>query len=290
MNTFILLLSLSAPIAIEQTMPSAIQSYQSQLESLKRQGNWNAIIELGQNAIQEAINSGNLQTEADIRAELASHYFYLGQYTHTLDQAIKCQTAAVRIPAPEAQIRGLYLESAAYRSLAEQDGIAAQEQSRRFTLAKSRAKEALALFDAHGIKNDQLYAKALFNLGAAESQDPEGSFETALNCYQLALGIFEKMQAKEDVIRTLMRIAKIKLEQSDIPAACQLVEQIRPGITGARNQMHLDYLEAQIKFEMNELSDALILAQRALEQSQKLNAKKDEERIRQLIKKIQIYG
>lgn len=224
------------------TLLASLALYTHDFPSLRDACNWSEIVRQGEEAA------------AEIHGQLASSYFYQGDYENAKKHAL--------LSKEKEPLHSLYLLSAVAR--AEGD----------FLLAKSLALEALPF--AAG----ELKAKILFNLGAACADDPEGDLAEALQCYQEALSLFE---CPLDRQRTLIRLSKVFLLQGQIEEAERLI-QFAP--SNDRIAVHAGYLKAQIKQAQGNPDEARRIASEALDQALSLGAKQDAKRIQEFLEKL----
>ena len=163
-------------------------------------------------------------------------------------------------------MHGLYLLSAVAR--AEGD----------FEKAKTIALEALLL------SQDELRAKVLFNLGAAEADDdPKGDLIVAQKSFEEALLLSVCL---EDRQRTTIRLGKVYLLQGNIAEAKSLLGKILPEIQNKRIAMHAEYLSAQVEKALGDIEKARQMAQEALIKAAELGAAKDAERIKEFVQNL----
>ena len=83
-------------------------------ETLKLSENWEELITLGHNALNEGLDS---QSNALINARLASSLFYLGKKQDALDYATYAFGNSSLVKNKELEARSLYLFSATHRAL-----------------------------------------------------------------------------------------------------------------------------------------------------------------------------
>ena len=203
---------------------------------LREQADWSEIVRLGEAAA------------AEIHGQLASSYFYQGDFESAKKHALLCLD--------QEKIHGLYLLSAVARA----EG--------NFAEAKRLAAEALPL------STGELRAKVLFNLGAACADNPEGNLQEALSAFDEALTLFE---CPEDRQRTLIRLGKVHLLLGNLLEAEQISNKLE--FVSERTSLHAAYLSAQIQQALGRTEEARKIASAALEQALRLGAKKDAERI-----------
>ncbi len=67
-----------------------IKTYFKNFETLTKSENWNEIVSQGMTALKAAQESGRMQDQARICAQLASTTFYQGNYSQALEYANQC--------------------------------------------------------------------------------------------------------------------------------------------------------------------------------------------------------
>jgi tetratricopeptide (TPR) repeat protein len=262
-----------------------VKSYFSNFEALAKSENWNEIISQGTKAIAVARKEGKTQDEAKISAQLTSSCFYLGDYTQALLHATRCHELSETFVDPTL-IRALYLESAVFRALAPKEN-GEEAQQAMFLRAVSIAEEAEKIYNEKRVNDLNLLGKVFFNMGAAHADNPKDNLEKAVLSYAKAIDSFMRVEAREDVIRTSIRLAKVYLLQQKFELSQQIINEARPQITNERLAMHMDYLEGQLKFARGDLESGLIVARTGLARAQTLGAKEDESRLISLLESLE---
>lgn len=263
-----------------------IDAYFKNFEDLSKSEKWEEILAQGSAALKIAQATNRPRDEAKICAQLTSTSFYLGDYHQALIYANRCHELSEEFVDPCLFIHALYLESAVHRALAAKIDEE-QAQQNLYSRAIVRAEEAIAIYDYKNVKNVKLQGKIYFNLGAAHADNPKGDLEKATLCYVIALECFEKTDATEDLIRTSIRLGKVYLLQKNYDLATSILNDVRPHISNDRLAMHADYLEAQLKFALNDIETSIKLVQSGLEKAKALGAKEDEFRLQSLLQKIE---
>ncbi len=261
---------------------AALERYYQQFEALKNAEDWNGIVTLGEPAITAAMTMQRSSDAARIHAQLASTYFYKGEYYKTAEHADRCRELSAFLADGRLLVRSQYLQSAAYRALA---GKAQNSQQKYlFDLAVASAQGALRDYNSLDLNDVGLIGKVYFNLGAAYADNPSGDWDEAALCYDMALKHFRTASGSDGMVRTAIRLARIKLLKGKPQDARALVAEVRPQISSERVRMQLDFLEAQIALVANEPDKARQLAQKALDTANKLGAKEDTIRLQQFLK------
>lgn len=263
-----------------------INSYFENFEGLSKSENWEEIISQGIIALETARKANRSQDEAKICAQLTSTAFYLGDYTQALMHANRCRELSEEFLDSSLFLRALYLESAVYRaSAAKCNEKQALEAS--YDRAIEIGEEALSIYSKKDVEDINLKGKLYFNLGAAHADNPKGDLEKAADCYSVAIECFKSIIATDDIIRTSIRLGKVHLLQKNYDLSQQALEEIRPLISSARLSMHADYLEAQLKFAVHDIENAIKVARNGLEKAKSLGAKEDKLRLKSLLQNIE---
>lgn len=263
----------------------AIAVYFKNFEILSKSEQWEEIIAQGSIALEIAHKSNRQSDEAKICAQLTSTSFYMGNYDQALIYATRCHELAEKFDDPTLFIRALYLESAIYRALAAKEKMEDAQQA-SYVRAVEICEEAANIYSKMDVENINLKGKIYFNLGAAHADNPKGNLEKAEGCYVTAIDCFRKVNAIDDIIRTTMRLGKVYLLRNNYEYCQQMINEVRPLISSERLSMHADYLEAQLKFAVNDFEEALKIARIGLEKARILGAKEDESRLSSLLQKI----
>lgn len=230
-------------------------SYFQDFPALQKEEKWREIVVAGEDALETATNLEAVQ----IHGQLASSYFYQGDFEEAERHASLCYEIACELDNPDQKVHGLYLLSAVARARGD------------FAEAKTIALEALLFSEG------KLKAKVLFNLAAAETDDPKGNLEVAQKSLEDAYHLFD---CPEDRQRTAIRLGKVYLSQGKMEQAQKLLAKTIPEIQSQRILMHAEYVSAQIEKAMGHLENARNLALSALVKAEELSAAKDAERIK----------
>ncbi len=236
-------------------------AYFQEFPRLRGEEAWEEIIGSGEKALESASKEEAVQ----IHGHLASSHFYQGNFAEAALHAALCYEIACELEDEDQEVHGLYLLSAVARAEGE------------FNEAKSIALEALPL------SQGELRAKVLFNLGAAEMEDPQGNLTAARKYLEEAMALFD---CDEDRQRSAIRLGKIELLLGNIEKGKEILDKITPGIKNQRILMHAEYLAAQIEKARGNSELARALAQKALSKARDLQAKKDEIRIEEFCESL----
>ncbi len=276
----------SVSISYPSNNESIIEAYFRNFEILAKAENWKEIISQGVVALDAAKAANRLCDEAKICAQLTSTAFYLGEYTQALIYANHCHNLSEEFTDQSLFIRALYLESAIYRALASKKGEERDQQA-SYLRAVEIAEDAALIYSKKGIEDANLQGKIYFNLGAAHADNPKGDLDKAADCYFMALECFKSIGAKDDLIRTGIRLGKVYLLRKNYDLSQKVIDEVRPQIMNERLAMHADYLEAQLKLAVIDIENATKIAKNGLARAIALAAKEDELRLRTLLQTIE---
>lgn len=242
---------------------ASLDEYFATFPILRDEEKWEQLISLGEQALEATPT--DLQA-AKIYGQLASSYFYRGEFGAAESRAKACYETAARSGLLEEQVHGMYLLSATARARGE------------FSAAKAIALLALPL------ASGEMRAKVLFNLGAAEGDDPHGNWNAAEAAYIEAASLFECALDRQ---RCAIRLGKIYLLRGEIGSARSLIEHILPEIRNQRAGIHASYLAAQVEKADGNDEKAKEIGVAALEAARRLNAQKDAERIAAFLEELE---
>jgi tetratricopeptide (TPR) repeat protein len=252
---------------------SKLAEFQNSFEVLAKNEKWEEILSLGSLAFEEAKKFGKIQEEAKICAQLTSTCFYQGNYPRALEYVHRCHQLSEELE-PSLFLRALYLESAIYRAFAGKSSDEANEQA-LYLRAVETGEKAVDLYLEKGIDNTSLKGKIYFNLGAGHADNPKGNLYKAIECYSMAIDCFRQSRQSEDLVRTYIRLGKVRLLQSEYNMTQEIIDEIRPLISSKRIAMHLDYLEAQLRIALKDFYRAKLLVEEGLSKAEMLGANED---------------
>jgi tetratricopeptide (TPR) repeat protein len=262
-----------------------IDNYLKHFESLAKMEKWEEIISLGTEALKAVKITGRTGIEAKICAQLTSTAFYMGNYTSALNYANRCHELSKEFTDPSLYIRSLYLESAIHRAFASKH-TDEEVQQKSFQHAVATAEEAIEVYSKSKVDNENLIGKVYFNLGAAHADNPKGDLEKAVLCYTTAVYHFKNVNAVDDIIRTHVRLGKVYLLQKKYQLTEEVIKEVRSQILCERLATHVDYLEAQFRYALNDFPNALIIANNGLARAKSLGADEEINRLTFLINRI----
>jgi tetratricopeptide (TPR) repeat protein len=229
----------------------------------KKQGLWDKHIEYGEIALKTCQENGLLEEEGQLSTQLASTYFYRGNYERTKQLAARSLDIYQKLNGSEGSIASLYLLSAAERGL------------KHYTQAVNFAEQALALCT----EENELKAKVLFNLAAALSDQETPEVARALEYLQSAKLLFTAEQDDDYVGRTVLRIGRLYLLKEEPQSALEVLQEGIPHFHQDRVFMHYHFLMAQALRKLGMEEGALQEARIAKVLSLRLDAHEDFKRI-----------
>lgn len=253
----------------------AIDTYFEKFSELSKAEKWEEIISFGKSALESAKMADKVDDEATILAQLTSTAFYLGDYPQALLYANQCRKLTEVFTDPAPFIRALYLQSAVYRALAGKMTETSLADA-SYLHAVQIAEEAAFVYSNKKVDNANLLGKIYFNLGAAHADNSKGDLMQAVDAYFTALASFTSIQATDDILRTSIRLGKVYLLQKKYALTQKIIDDVRPKITAQRLTIQADYLEAQLKFAINDTENGIKIAHHGLYVAQALGAKEDE--------------
>ena len=195
---------------------------------------------------------------AKIYGQLASSYFYRGEFGAAESRAKACYETAARSGLLEEQVHGMYLLSATARARGE------------FSAAKAIALLALPYPpEKCGQRSFSTWERPKGTILMANLNAAEAAYTEAASLFECAL----------DRQRCAIRLGKIYLLRGEIGSARALIEQTLPEIQNQRVGIHASYLAAQVEKADGNDEKAKEIGAAALEAARRLNAQKDAERI-----------
>ena len=240
---------------------------------LKRQGCWKSHIHWGERALEEVRKRKQFSQERALLLSLASSYFYMGEYTLCLSFAKAAETLSDPKKDWRSIVESLYLQSAFAR--VKNDGRAV-----------SLAEEALAIIDRQKEPAPFLRGKVLYNLAAALTDGKERSLERAREALMNAETLFRETGNQYDVVRTVIRLARVSYLQGHYNQALTRLNGIQFQLGPPRTRMLFYQQRAKVLLTMKEWQKAEADAEKAKELAMALDARKDLDRIVLLQKRI----
>ncbi|WP_354022327.1 hypothetical protein [Endozoicomonas lisbonensis] len=233
---------------------------------LKRQGCWKSHIHWGEQALKEARKRKQFSQERALLLSLASSYFYLGEYALCLSFAKAAETLSDPKKDWRSIVESLYLQSAVAR--VKNDGRAV-----------SLAEKALAIIDRQKESAPLLRGKVLYNLAAALTDGKEQSLERAREALMNADTLFREEGNQYDVVRTVIRLARVSYLQGNYKQALTRLNGIQFQLGPPRTRMLFFQQRAKVLLAMKEWQKAEVDAEKAKELAMALDARKDLDRI-----------
>ncbi len=260
-------------------------NYLFNFDQLKKDENWKEITLLGNQALS---NCSILPAQkAKIHAQLASCYYYLGDYESSANHASSCLEISECLDDPILLMRSLYLLSAHKRGEGNKNAaIDPKQADQYFKEARSLIDKAFLYFDH--CKDDFIKAKVLFNAGAAHSDDPNGDLKIATQRYQEAIKIYRSLEEYDDFARTSIRLGKVFLLQGKLDDLSSLLNKIDINLLPQKTKVHYQYLEAQYYVAIEDYPKARFILLDAIKDAKALEMAADLDRLSRLLKEIEI--
>ncbi len=260
---------------------SHVEPYFNKIKELKESEAWKEIILAGELALS---NNPEISSKiATIHADLASSYFYLGEYQTGLLHSQICLDMGKQLKQPVVIVHGLYLLSAYLRA---QASIAANPKEKEvlFQAAKDWIEQAFS----YSIEQECpfIYAKALFNKGAAYADDPLGDLEVAKECYQKAMEIFFNLEQRDDYSRTAIRLGKIYFLKNTQEPLKELFAQLENYPMRQKTLAQFFYLKSQYLLAIQDYKQAQSILLKAIDIAKSLEMKVDLQRYTDLMNQI----
>lgn len=260
---------------------SHVEPYFNKIKELKENEAWKEIILAGELALS---NNPEISSKiATIHADLASTYFYLGEFQTGLLHSQICLDIGKQLKQPVVIVHGLYLLSAYLRA---QASITANHKEKEvlFQAAREWVEQAFA----YSIEEECpfIYAKALFNKGAAYADDPSGNLDIAKECYQNAMEIFLKLEQHDDYSRTAIRLGKIYLLKDEHKPLNELFVQLEKYPIRQKTLAQLFYLKSQYLLTKQDYKQAQSNLLQAIDIAKSLEMKIDLQRYTDLMNQI----
>jgi len=252
---------------------------------LKKEERWQEIVTEGEKAAAYFREKGEYENEFYLTDELVTHYFRLGEFAKACEKSKRLGELAEILNHNKAIIDSLYKLSGAIRGLAGEAKEKSQEKS-LFAEARRYGELALDLCRKACPNEHALIARVLFNIGAANSDDPDGDVLKAFTCYKEALEIFKIHPDEDYAIKTEIRLGKACLLLGQIGKARQIVDKLKKEFLEPRTSMHLMYLEAQVAMKEGKKSKAIEVAEKGKALALNLTAKADCKRFDEILKDL----
>lgn len=258
---------------------NAVNTYLNSYQKLSEQEDWVSIIKLG----EEALNTRKISSKqkAHIHADLASTYFYLGNYATGEIHALSSLHLSESLKYKDSLIRSLYLLSAHKRAIGN------TENEEAFIEAQTLIEKALHLIDSK--TSIQLKGKVYFNAGAAYADAPKGNLELAVHYYGKAISCFQESHHIDSSYRSSIRLGKTLLLKGEIDASRKLADDIIEEECSQKTLTHLLYLKAQISIEDAQIKEAKGHVKKGIEIANKQGLTVDKNRFMLLKEEYNLY-
>ncbi|WP_252179020.1 tetratricopeptide repeat protein [Endozoicomonas sp. 4G] len=241
---------------------------------MKREGCWQAYIQLGPQAMREAAMQSRFEDQVRIALTVASIYFYRGDY----DQSRKVAEEACNYAQEHEEWDGYIFSLSQLSAVARAQGRkeAAMEYS-------EKGMEALEKYRPVG---PFLEAKMLYNYGALLSDSDKPDLDRARIVLKRSLALYEVLKDVDEIVRANLRLARIDYLEGKYDRALAVIESVEAIPKSARSQMLYHYLLAKTHHRMEDWEIAAAEALRALALASRMNASEDEKRARALLTAI----
>lgn len=240
---------------------------------LKQQGCWVSHSRLGEEVLARPDLREDLRGR--LALSLASSAFYLGDYDRCLGLALSARQLVDNQKSPQRQLRAR-VESGYLRS--------AVARVRKQPEAVPLAEQALKMAKAEPDSDDFLVAKSLYNLGAALTDVEPVDLVRAYQAFVEAEKRFRFAGSQYDVVRSVIRQARVLYLQADYHGALNRLNSITDQLGRPRGKMLFYYQRAKIYKALKRWQDAKADIDIALELASMLGADQDQRRIRELLK------
>ncbi|MGI9276509.1 MAG: hypothetical protein ACR2PT_16895 [Endozoicomonas sp.] len=237
---------------------------------LKKHGCWSTHVDLGERALNTVVAKRRQPEELQLSLQLASSYFYLGNYRRCAELA----DAAGRIAKdsglwPE-RVESLYLKSAVARVNGDKNAVALSE-------------EALNYSERHLPDDRRLRAKILYNLGAALTDSEKPDLVMARTWLKEASRTYHQQHDDYEIVRTGLRLARVEYLRKHYRQALKETLSVEKHLKEPRAKMLYHYQVAKIEHRLSHWSKAREEALQALALALSLEALKDRQRIEALL-------
>ena len=237
--------------------------------SLKYHGCWKSHIDWGHKGIEAARRKKNVHNERALLISLASSYFYLGDEEQCLTMAKQAQSLSNPDRDWAVIVESLYLLSAVARVRNQKEAVKLNEQ-------------ALTILEKQSVPSPFLRGKVLYNLAAALTDTDYTDSQRASTALQEAETLFRQTGSQFDVVRTVIRLARVDSLDGNNHQALKRLNQVQFQLDTFRTRMLFYYQRAKVFLALKHLEEAFRDVERAEELSISLDARKDNQRIQSL--------
>ena len=259
------------PIADEQSDPVGWLIKNG--EMLKKNGCWSTHVGLGASALQTVILQKRQREELQLSLQLASSYFYLGDYRRCGELADVASSIATDTGLWPERIESLYLKSAVARVNRKKSAVAL-------------SGEALAYSERYLPDNVRLRAKILYNLGAALTDSEQPDLTRARTRLQEASRIYHHQHDDYEIVRTGLRLARVEYLRKKYRQALKEAQSLERHLTEPRAKMLYHYQVAKIEHRLSHWATARQEALQGLALARSLGASKDLQKLETLLEAV----
>ena len=243
-------------------------------EMLKKNGCWSTHVSLGERALKKTVIQKRQHEELQLSLQLASSYFYLGNYRRCHELADLAVNLAKSAELWQETIEGLYLKSAVARVNGKKQAVALSE-------------EALDSAERHAADNPRLRAKILYNLGAALSDSDQPDLVRARTVLREASDIYRRIGSEDyEIVRTGLRLARVEYLRKNYRLALKEARAVKKYLQEPRAKMLYHYQIAKIEHRLKHWVTAREDALQGLALAQTLGAVKDRQRLEVLLEAV----
>jgi phosphatidylethanolamine-binding protein (PEBP) family uncharacterized protein len=255
------------------------------LTRLKKEERWQEIVQEGEKAASHFRDVGEYENEFFVLDELVSHYSRLGKYAIASEKCRRLGEIALILKHNTAIIDSLFKLSVSLRGIADESKNKAQ-QKLLFAEATRYGELALERCRRDCPSEYQLLGKTLYNIGAANADDPEGDVAKAITYYKEALEIFNANVEMDYARRTEIRLGKAYLLLGKLYQTKEIIEKLEKEPLEKRTYMHWLYLKAQLATREGKNKEAIELSEKGRGLALNLNAKAEKRRFEELLDKL----
>ena len=237
--------------------------------ALKRLGCWRSHIYWGQKALATAEKDKKVDWQRSLLLSMASSYFYLGDYDQCQDLASRAEALSDDKEHWRQLVEALYIRSAVARVKQQDNSV-------------SLVELALKMLDQHNEHRTFLRGKVLYNLGATLTDGVIIDLERAHTVLTGAEGIFRKEGSRYDLVRTVIRLARVDYLKGHYESALATLNSVQFKLGTPRSRMLFYQQRAKVQLALKHWDKAEKDIEKARDLAQALDAKVDLDRISQL--------
>ena len=237
---------------------------------LKQEGCWQTHIRLGARGMEDAGMQSRFLDRARIALNVASSYFYLGDYDNCRKLAEEASNYAREHKDWKEYITSLYLLSGVSRAQGRKEAV-------------YFAEKGMEELKKHQPNDRYLKAKILYNLGGALSDLAEPDLDRARIAMMESHTLYHELNNQYEIVRSGLRLARIDYLKGEYISALAVIQSVEVHLERPRSRMLYRYMMAKILHRMKKWDRAKTEALESLAWADRLNAKVDEERTRVLL-------